>query len=338
MKYVKNISQIGIDSKNIYFIYDGIKIDKNLSFQQLINEKDRKRNTINVLVYEEEKINIIVNNEYWNKINYTFKKNPQLRFNLEITDTNSKYGNNDIFEVFISYKDNKEYIASPNKNTDNMDIFSLLDQKKVYSLQGHKTYIKAVRYFLNKETCNDYLISADEYKIVIIWDINNNYIIKYKINTNYGVNDDICSCLLLFEKNNNYIITSTNDSTNSPFLSGTNIYSFLDSKYIKYIKKSDTYPVWYLLSWVNKSNNTTYIIQLSFAKIILNDLWDNEFIIDLKKHADCLFSGFIFTNNNIEYICSSTSNGLIIICNLYDKTIFNVIKVNDSIFYGMTDI
>ena len=114
----------------------------------------------------------------------------------------------------------------------------------------------------------------------------------------------------------NFIVTSTNGSTYSPFLSGTNIYSFLDSKYIK---KSDTYQVWYLLSWLNESNNTTFLIQLSFEKIILNDLWDNEFIIDLKKHADCLYSGFIFTNNNIEYICSSTSNRLIIICNLYDK-------------------
>ena len=113
-----------------------------------------------------------------------------------------------------------------------------------------------------------------------------------------------------------FIVTSTNGSTYSPFLSGTNIYSFLESKYIK---KSDTYQVWYLLSWLNESNNTTFLIQLSFEKIILNDLWDNEFIIDLKKHADCLYSGFIFTNNNIEYICSSTSNRLIIICNLYDK-------------------
>ena len=329
------ISQTGIDPKSIYFIYDGIKIDENLTFRRLINIKDSKRLSINIFVYEEEKDKNIINNEYYNKLNYNFKKVPNLKYKLEITDTNSKYGNNDIFEVFTSYKNNKEYIASPNVNNDNMDIFSLFDLKKVYSLQGHKMYIKTVRYFFDKKSLNDYLISADEYKIVIIWDINNNFNIKYKINTKYGYYDDICSCLLIFQNNYNYIITSTDNYSFSPEESGTKIYSFENGQFIKYVKNSHNHRVWYLLSWLNKKNNTNYIIQFGNGKIIVNDLEDNEFVLDLKKKniVENYFSGFIYSKDGIDYVCSSTSNGLIIIWNLYDKILLKIIQSNNSRFY-----
>ena len=330
------ISQIGIAQKNIYFIYDGKKINENLSFKELINEKDFKRFAINVFVYEEEKEKNIINNEYWNKINYKFKKNPKLKYKLEITDINSKYGNNDIFEVFVSYKNNKEYVASPNVNNDNIDIISLSDSKKTYSLQGHKNYIKTVRYFLNKNSLNDYLISADESKIVIIWDINNNFIIKHKIDTQYGYFDDICSCFLFFQNNNNnYIITSSNNSSFSQDDSATKIYSFENGSFLKYIMNSQNYRVWYILSWFNKKDNINYIIQFGNGKIILNDFYDNNFGLELKiKNMDeDYFSGFIYTKNDIDYLCSSTSNGLIIIWNLYDKKLFNFIEINNSSFY-----
>ena len=60
-------------------------------------------------------------NEYINKINYIFKKEPQnLKYKYDIMDTNSFCGWNDMFEVFISYKDNKEYVISPNCNNYNL--------------------------------------------------------------------------------------------------------------------------------------------------------------------------------------------------------------------------
>ena len=91
-----------------------------------------------------------------------------------------------MFEVFISYKDNKEYLISPNNNF-NLDIFTLLDNKKIKSLQGHKKKVRTIRYFINKNqnNYNEYLISGDDNKIVIIWDITNNYNIKYQIDTKY---------------------------------------------------------------------------------------------------------------------------------------------------------
>ena len=114
-----------------------------------------------------------------------------------------------MFEIFISYKDNKEYLVSPNTNNYKLDIYNLINNQLITSLSGHKNHIWTIRYFINNKNKNEYLISADDNKIVIIWDISNNYNIKYTINTKYG--HQILSCLLIFPHNSddNYIITLT---------------------------------------------------------------------------------------------------------------------------------
>ena len=178
--------------------------------EEIINDNKILNENINDKYNElKEQINFNVN-----KIkNYKYKKEPQnLKYKFDITNSNTSEGWNDIFEVFICYKDNKEYIISPNHNNYNLDIFNLLDNKKILSLKGHKNDIRTIRYFINKNNIyniNEYLISGDDNKIVIIWDITNNYNIKYQIDTKYG--DNIYSCLLIFPHNNNdnYIITST---------------------------------------------------------------------------------------------------------------------------------
>ena len=62
---------------------------------------------------------------YKDKINYKFHKSPFFKYKLEITKDNFSGGTNDIFEVYLSYKDNKEYIVSPNKNNPTIDIYML---------------------------------------------------------------------------------------------------------------------------------------------------------------------------------------------------------------------
>ena len=150
---------------------DEININKIKELNENINNK-----------YEELKRNI-KNNLYTNKINYKFKKEPQsLKFKLNITETNNSSGLNDIFEIFISHKDNKEYLVSPNTYTKNLDIFRLSDNKIIKNLEGHESDIRTIRYFINKNSYNfdEYLISADEDKKVIIWDITDT-ILNYKI-------------------------------------------------------------------------------------------------------------------------------------------------------------
>ena len=250
------------------------KILENKIDVKQINELSDRMNS----KYNELKVKIN-HNEYLNKINYEFKNEPiNLKYKSDISYSNTNAGWNDMFEVFISYKDNKEYVISPNKESFNLDIYRLIDNKKIVSLRGHKNDIRTIRYFVNTKMNNydEYLISGDDDMIVIVWDIKNDYKILHKIETKYG--DFIYSCLLLFPHNieNNYIITSTYSESDKMEQSATKIYSLSNGNFIKYIKYSNFNAVYYLLSWHNKKNNRYYIIQFSYMKIIINDLYEDE--------------------------------------------------------------
>ena len=168
--------------------------DKIKKEKDIVSNIDNQYNELKEIIKNKNDINEsekeLKFNEYNKKINYKFIKEPQnLKYKYDITNTNIIYGYSDIFEIFISYKDNKEYIISPNINNNNLDIFTLIDNKKILSLQGHNNTIKTIRYFININNQNEYLISADKNKVVIVWDITNYYNILYNINTNYE--DDI---------------------------------------------------------------------------------------------------------------------------------------------------
>ena len=270
------------------------------------------------------------------------KKNPQnLKFKQDIVTTNTKGGLNDIFEVYISIKDNNQYLVSPNKNNYNLDIISLIDNKLQFSLKSHQKKVTNIRYNLNSYNNNEYLISADEARIVIIWDITNNYSLKYTIDTNY--NDIIYSCLIVFinekkENSNNenegYIITSTYGISDENEKSGTKIYSMeKNAEFINYINNTNNNSVYYLLSWFNKKNNKYYIIQFSYMKIFINNLLENELYAELTQEQKLShYSGFIYeTNEDKCYLYSSSKNGFINIWDLYNKKLINNININGSI-------
>ena len=285
---IKILIQVKINMNKYYKIYNNIINHyncENINYEILynINEFNKYNNKIikdiNKIINDNNinnKFNNILN--IYNKINNNkiFEKDPNnLKYILDITNTNDYLGINDIFEVFKSYKDNKEYIISKNKDNYNLDIFTLLDNKKIKSLIGHKNKITTIRYFINNKDYNEYLISADLNYIVIIWDFTNNYNVKYNIYTKY--NNYIYSCLLVFPHNNNdnYIITSTYCISNDNDKSATKIYSLNNGNFIKYINNTNNIEIYYLLSWYNKKNNKYYIIQLANKKIIINNLLED---------------------------------------------------------------
>ena len=262
---------------------------------------------------------------------YKFTKDPKnLQFKYNITDINDPNGLNDIFEIFISYKDNKEYIISKNINY-NLDIFRLLDNKKIITLEGHKNSISTIRYFINKKNNNEYLISADYNQIVIIWDITNNYKILYQIETKYK--DHIYSCLLVFphHKKDDFIITSTYFNNYQEKYS-TKIFSFNSGKFIKYIPNENCNKIKYLLEWYSKKNDKYYIIQIGNFKVLIDNLLEDELYAELKSdHVGKQNSGLIFSKDNNDYLCCSSNNGYIDIWDLYNKKIFKVINTNKCV-------
>ena len=325
-----NILNNKIEEKDNY--NNGRKID-----DKIIEEINKIENNINMKFEEQKNINdkmndiiLFENKRYEYKINYEFKKEPRnLRFKENIIKTNTYGGWNDKFEIFISFKDNKEYLVSPNTNNYKLDIYNLINNKIIYTLTGHNNIIWTTRYFMNNKNYNEYLISADKDKIVIIWDITNNYNIKYTINTKYG--NDIYSCLLIFPHNSddNYIITSTFNDSGKDEDSATKLYSLNNGNFIKYINNTNNNSIYYLLSWYNKRNNKYYIIQFSYKKIIINNLLEEELYSEFSNVSEHDHkSGFIYYIDNNDYLCSSSSNGYINIWDLYNKNIYKVINTN----------
>ena len=314
---------------------------------QIINNEENHINIENEnnIINEENDLKNLENDKediesrkYINKINHIFMKEPiNLKYQLDIVETNDFFGCNDLFEVYTSYKDNKEYVASKNINDFNIDIITLIDNKKILSLEGHKIHIRTLRYFINNKDNNEYLISADDNGLVIVWDISNEYNIKYQIESNYEINAakgiSIFSCLLVFPENNNdnYIVISTNNISKDIDKSATKLYSMNDGNFSKNINNSNNYGIMYLLSWHNKKNNKYYIIQLANAKIIINNLLEDELYCELKhRHEGDLNSGFVFSKDNNDFLCYSSENGRISIWNLYTKKLINKIKMIKS--------
>jgi len=327
--FINNYNCENINYEILYNINEFNKYNNIIikDINEIINDNNINNKFNNII-----KIYYKMNNKLnTNKIKI-FEKDPNnLRYILDITNTNDLWGENDIFEVFKSYKDNKEYIISKNINNYNLDIFALIDYKKINSLNGHKSRITTVRYFINNKDNNEYLISADSYRIVIVWDVTNNYNIKYNIDTNY--NYYIYSCLLVFPHNNydNYIITSTCCTFNDIDKSATKIYSLDNGNFINFINNTNNNHIYYLLSWYNKKNNNYYIIQLAYKKIIISNLLEDElYAVLINQPEDYHYSGFIYNKDNNDYLCSSSYNGYVNIWDLYNKKIFKVIYVNNS--------
>lgn len=320
---------------NLDIILKNKEINDNELNNQMKNIINEINNDLN-LKYN-ELINLISNlehNEFIRKINYKFEKDPQdLKFRQNINDTNASYGWNDIFEVYISRKDNKEYLVSPNNNNYKLDVISLLENKITVSLKGHNNHIRTIRYFINNINSEEYLISADNDIIVIIWEITYNFNIKFKINTNYS--DNIYSCLLLFDliNENSYIVTSSYAQLDDNEKSATKLYSLENGQLIKYISHTNKNAIYYLLSWYNKNNNKYYIIQFSFKAILINSVIDDELYCELvQEPEDNHLSGFIYNlDDNTDYLCSSSYNGYINLWDLFNKSIYKVINTNECV-------
>ena len=328
----------GIDFNKLNFEYNGKKLNMDLSLEQYINKIDNKinnkTNSFDIFVIEKKESKVIDNNlrNIHNiKIRYNFTKNPNLKFRLVISEKNNSFGMNDLFEVFISVKSNIGYIVLKDNNY-NLNIFRLIDNKKIISLQGHKAQIFMIKYFINVKETKEYLISADDNQIIIIWDISKDYRIKNCINTNYD--EQIFSCILFFGQfiDENYIITSTYSISDNNEISSSKIYSFSDGKFIKYLFNTNSESIYCLISWFNSKNNKYYIIQLGKVKIIINGLIDDKYYELIKQNEYRFFSGFIYNKNNIDYLCTSSYNGYINIWDLYDKKIFKTIRISNNIY------
>ena len=275
-------------------------------------------------------LGVIFNNiiEYQNIKNHEFVKEPRnLKFKQDIAiNANNHTASNDLFEIFVSYKDNDEYLVFQNSINYNLDIYSMLNQQKIRSIEGLKNNIRTLRYFMNDNNKNEYLIGIDD-KNGIILDISNNFNILNSLD--FKNNYNISSCLLIFPKNVDeiYIITSYGFKA----YGGSNIYILSNKNEIKYIDKiNNNIPILYLLSWYNKNDNENYIIQFSYKEIIINNLLSKKIYVELSHNGAFNYSsGFIYSKDKKDYLCASSMSGKVIIWDLLTKNQFITFGLNE---------
>ena len=268
-------------------------------------------------------------NNFLNKIK-ELKINPCLKYkeNFKVTNMNQRF--NELFEVFKSNKDEKEYLIYPNYKTHKINIILLNENKVIQSLEAHDSHITSIRYFINEKDKKEYLVSTDQTNIVIIWNISNNYEIISKIETDYE--EYILSCLLIFniEKSlyKNYLVTSCS------CIGYTKLYSLDNYLLIKNIQITENNLTNYLILWNNIKNNNHYIIECCFKKIcIYNLLNDNELYAELISENTMFsehFSGIIYNKNDIDFLLVCSNNGFIEMWNLFNKELNFSININRS--------
>ena len=320
---ISSLKQINSQMKE-----DKIKLEKEITQLKeqlsLIIEKENKK---------EEKIRLANENikkKTKEQINHKFIEKPEkLKNKFDILNTNNIFFI-DEFAVYTSITDNKEYLASGNKNNYNIDIYDIRNNIFYVSLKAHNNGTPTVRYFLDEKKNKEYLISADFLKTVIIWDINNEYNILLKI-SNKDYKGSILSAILFFNvkikdnEYNDFIITSSDDE-NDDF---SKIYSFNNGSFVRNISNTNKNNSYYLLPWVY--NNNYYIIDLCLNKIFISNLLTDEKYGELVSAPESShFGGFVYNSN---YLCCSSENGQIRIWDLVKKNLVKKIEMKGSCYF-----
>ena len=307
---------------------DKIKLENEISelksqLSSMIEKDNKKENEIRMI---KEKNETKIKEQMMHKF---VGKPEKLTKKYDILNTNNIYFI-DEFAVYISITDNKEYLASGNKNNFNIDIYDIRNNIFYISLKAHNNGTPTVRYFLDEKKHKEYLLSADFLKTVIVWDINNDYNILLTIK-NKEYKGSILSSILFFNikikdnEYNDYIITSTDDE-NDDF---SKVYNFGDGSFLRNIPYTNKNLSYYLLPW--EYNNNYYVIELCLNKISINNLLKDEEYAELVSAPESShFGGFIYNTN---FLCCSSENGQIRIWDLIEKKLVKKIETKGSFFF-----
>lgn len=282
------------------------KISKNNN-EQLESSKENKKNEISI-----------------NRTNVENEKHLKIAYKECITTSHSDSGFLRQFVVYKSIIDNFDYLVYNNKSNFNLDIIRIIDKRIVHSLMGHNAKVSVIKYYL-RENSKGVLLSCDENRMAICWDLNGyKQIFQIKLNfTGY-----IWDATLLFNilgKYNLCIFPSNNINEY------TQIYNFDNCSFVKSIYGSNN-KTNYLIPWI--SFNNYYLIECCNTKISINNIFKNEKYADLEKSSNGLYCcGYLY--KNIFLLVIDYSNSLLIIWNLISKTAIKEIKVNAYNCYGI---
>ena len=302
---------------------DNLNEIKNQKYEKIEEIKYEKKNeeilekSPNKEMKEEIK-NIDINNNA--KDISEFTSDPQ---NLKIKkylsyNCHTSYANT--FEVFTGLKDHIEYIAFCESSC--IKIMIIKNKLIKYSLNKYKRDVEIIKYY-TKENKEEYLLSCDNTKLVIVWDIQNDYNIKYSIELE--LSDYIRDALLLFNINNKDYITISNGGQSEY----TKLYELKENTpFIRNIYGTKENKTYYSILW--KYKKKFYLIECCYQKISINNLLEDDCYDNLDMPPESYhYCGYLYNKN---YLCV-TSEESVRIWDLISKEINKEIKINYS--YGI---
>ena len=293
-------------------------LDKCLKYiDEKTNEKKKEEELKQKI--KEENENFIKQN-----INVEFRENPQnLKLRDTLTTNATSCDQRAKFTVYIGLQDHIEYLVYNNKNNNNLDIMRIKDKTVINSLKGHNANTIVIRYY-SKDNKEEYLLSSDINKLVIIWDIQNFYNKKYTIQAQYS--SDIYDALLLFNVFNKDYILLSNSASNEY----SKLYEFKENTpFVKNIHGTNDHSTYFMIPWFY--NNKYYLIECSDNKIYINNIFEDENYANLSMDPEgSHYCGYLYNNN---FLCvSDYSQKFIRIWDLAKKVIYK--QINDDTSNG----
>ena len=336
---MKEIKSKGIgkgDDQNVIITINQLKKE----LEQKNKEKEEMKKKIDLLIeennkmkdnfekykkYVEEKLNDLKNKDinFFTEINNeNFIQNPiNLKYNEILTTNHSNAGKLSNFEVFTGSKDNIPYLVYHNENNFNLEVMRLTDNTIVHFLKKHTGKITVINYY-KKNNDNEYLLSCDLNKLVVIWEIQNNFNIKSSIQEEYaGVIWD--AHLLLDLNNKDYILLSSGKKEES-----IKLYELKDNNchFIKNIFGTKENITNYMIPWFY---NFKYYVINFYNDISIHNIFENECYAKLTVEKSSYFCGFMCNKN---YLCANDrTNNLLRIWDLINKNIVKEIKYDGEL-------
>ena len=248
-----------------------------------------------------------------------FQKSPyDLEYHKKIVSDRSNSGL--LYNIAVYSKNDIGYLVY--QNTDFNLIAMRINNKEIIStLKGHKSGIGVIRYYQNKlNKKEEYILSCDN-KLLIIWDINEDFYKKYKIEINFK--ESIFDALILFNVfNKNYIIIASDNQHN--YNEYTKLHELKNNiSFVKDINNTNKNKNAYLIPWLYK--NKYYLIACCDYEISINNIFENEnYATLIAKPEGGHYCGFLYNEN---YLCvSDANNNFIRIWDLVQKSIYKIIK------------
>jgi hypothetical protein len=244
---------------------------------------------------------------------------------------------NNAFEIYSLQKNkNIVYLCGSHEHRRHiLEIFQFEKEnfKKIISLKDHKEFISSCKYFLNKKTGKEYLISIDYGQRTsnsIIWKI----IDEKNYQNILMINNDIGRIRYPFSLIFNYMDNDINEFYY--------IYPSTDADSLVITDKNEIFTkiiftvgkIFYYIIWENHRNNKNTVIQCNKDYVYLYDIFGkkNEYNkIEYPEITGNNYSACIsYNKNDTDILCIINESKNIVFYDLLKNNLYLIVKTNDN--------